>query len=299
MKKSILYVGTPKGGTGKTTLAISIANRAVRTGKNAIYIDADVTPHGTRHYSNVKKESGLEKLFNGENLIDCLEEINLKNVRALPNHKRGKLYLLSGNENTNDLLIKKDSNNELIKGINFLRYAKDQVLNIFNEMKVDLIIIDTHPVKKEFLINKFFAEISRYFVIPTTDPESLTRYINMINFVRYTNKNNPIIISCSLKQKKFTRNYLKKGKNSIDISKKVKNILGWNHCSNSVPELKSLSCGYTLHGRQNAYSIVAEEIIAKINSPYPENMLDNKKELDRKLVMLKEEIERIKNILRW
>jgi len=303
--QAMIFVGIGKGGTGKTTCVFSLASYFIRTGKNVLIIDADPTPHATRRAKVIDKNNGqliyplgIEELLKGKDISSFIKPISLKGYRAIDGHNKGKLYLLPGNEAINDVITDYDRNNSFVKGYKYSEYIEKRILDGCSVYKIDIVLIDTHPVKREFLVNEIFAKMSDYFVLPISDIESLERYIEMTNFIRFINRRDPTVISFLNKNRRFTKNLLKQ-KDAVDLQLTIKEILGKKHCDNVIPEKKSLSHGYKFSGMQNEWSEVAKEIANKIYSSSVKRIFEDSYKYENEMKELNIAIKKIQKKLRW
>jgi chromosome partitioning protein len=176
----IITVGNQKGGVGKTTTVVNLADALGREGHRVLVIDADPQANCT---SILLKEIGLREQFSLVKALEApVEEANLSsmacttsndNVDVIPNTIRCMLWERTA-ANTPDSIL------------GFLRLSRhDTGLN-----KYDFILIDTPPNIGTMVNNALMLSDYAMVPIPTSDQfalDGLATFLRILQNIRSQN----------------------------------------------------------------------------------------------------------------
>jgi chromosome partitioning protein len=152
-----------KGGTGKTTLISNLAAFFAKSGLRVCLMDFDLYAPSLTIYFRKTPRLCLNHLLNGEAeiseiLVDLSSELGLD----------GKLYLgfsSPGKEDVRDIEIKHEMKWQL-KAVRRFLSAKNQ---LFEEYKIDYLLLDTSPGIRYWSINTLAAADMLFLIMKNSD----------------------------------------------------------------------------------------------------------------------------------
>lgn len=185
----VICLANQKGGCGKTTTAICLAQRLIRIGFKVLFVDTDSQCNSTRFY-DAKSENVatvMDILCNDENAIDCIQS-----------NKYGDIIPSDPMLKDVDIKVKDDSRRFL-----HLRNSIESV-----KSKYDFIIIDTPPQISLVLRNVLVA--CDYVIMPVDESGwslyGLMDLVDVINEIKeYLNKDLKIAGILIVRSKRNTR----------------------------------------------------------------------------------------------
>lgn len=185
----VICLANQKGGCGKTTTAICLAQKLIRIGFKVLFVDTDSQCNSTRFYdaNSENVATVMDILCNDENAIDCIQS-----------NKYGDIIPSDPMLKDVDIKVKDDSRRFL-----HLRNSIESV-----KSKYDFIIIDTPPQISLVLRNVLVA--CDYVIMPVDESGwslyGLMDLVDVINEIKeYLNKDLKIAGILIVRSKRNTR----------------------------------------------------------------------------------------------
>jgi len=194
-----------RGGTGKTSFALNLAEYIAHVGKKICLIDLDLRSPTIQSYFNVKPRYYINDFL--EERCDSIEDVII-NIDGFNNN----LYLAFASSKIKD--IKESMRSDRIKQMKILQRILSGQDSLANKNKLDYLLFDTAPGARYSSTN---AIVSSDFVIIvlTMDKSDVDGTKRMIDEIHE-------IISMS---RYLILNKVPKGDNEDDLIKEVENLL--------------------------------------------------------------------------
>ena len=185
---TVICVANQKGGVGKTTTSICLAQELLSRGNKVLFMDTDSQCNSTSYYEAKTEDeyTVMDMLCDDEPAANCVQHLDKGDI--IPSDK-----LLSDAEN----VVKVDEKRFL--------HLKLSMMNIINDY--DYVIIDTPPVIGVVLKN--VLALSDYVVIPVEESgwalQGLMEFSDAINLAKLNNPTLQVAGILTIKTKSRTK----------------------------------------------------------------------------------------------
>lgn len=143
-----------KGGVGKTTVAVHIAEGLAAQGHNVLLVDADPQGHATLRCGFPKSPGLYDLLIRDGEWADLTQQVDSKRYKV-DTWRAGNLYLMPSNKETKNIAGSTDDGAVFARRLDELR----------DTGRVDVVIVDTSPTPS--LLHALIFLASDYTLMPT------------------------------------------------------------------------------------------------------------------------------------
>lgn len=258
----VISITNQKGGVGKTTTAVNVADEVASLGKRVLLIDLDPQGNASSGLGFRRSEKGVYDLLCNTNSDDANNLSSVKNSDLILTTRNPNLFVICGNQNLAGAEI------ELVNATNRESKLKNAISNFEDEF--DLVIIDCPPSLSILTINALVA--SDYILIPVQPEfyalEGVSLLIETIAKVKqlWNNKLEIIGVIMTMHDK---RNILHRQVED-DLRKHFKSILFNVIITRNIRLAEAASFGKSIKDYDKnssgslAYTILAKELVRRI-----------------------------------
>ena len=149
---SILAIHSFRGGTGKSNLSANLATCLALSGKKVAIFDTDLASPGVHVLFGFEADASAkylnDHLQEGVPIRKCAHDVTPQQVR----HASGKILLLPGS-------MESDRIAKLLREGYEVEMLNDAMFTLADELKLDYVLVDTHPgINEETLLSTAIAD---------------------------------------------------------------------------------------------------------------------------------------------
>jgi chromosome partitioning protein len=172
MPKSIVF-HSYKGGTGKTTLAANYSALLARKGFRVFLLDLDVYAPSLQTYFEIEPDKWINDfLTENAELNDVIVDLssvvmgNDKDINSSPASTKGKLWVGFSNPKKEEIYKLEGGKQEKVQFLRRFIVMREQ---LFSNLKVDYVIVDTSPGIRYWSINGLAIADTLYLTLKSGD----------------------------------------------------------------------------------------------------------------------------------